>query len=109
MDLTKVVSEAKGEVMPRGSAPHWTHHVAATTMVAGAILLVSGRPRRALAMAVSGATVLLLERPELAQEIWAKLPTYIKDGQELLGRAETFIERATEQITRIRETMGKVA
>lgn len=109
MDLAKLISDTKGQVVGTDKAPHWSHHVAAVTLIAGAVLLVFGRPRRGLAMAATGAATLLFERPEAAQEFWTKLPTYIKDSQEFLGRAETFIERIGDQVARIRETITKPA
>lgn len=107
MDL-HTLKPSEGKIL-RGETPHWTHQVAAASLVAGAVLLVAGRKKQALAVAAGGAVFTLLERPEAAQEFWTKLPNYIRSGQDFLVRAETFIERAAEQVARIKETVGRQA
>ena len=85
----------------------WTRYVAAGSLVAGAVLVVTGRPRTALAVTAAGAATLLLERPEAAQEFWAKLPGYVRQGQDFLVRAESVIERLGVQAAKIRETVAQ--
>jgi hypothetical protein len=77
-------------------------------MVAGAVLMITGKRRTALAVATAGAAVTLLERPEAAQELWAKLPGYIRQGQDFLVRAEGVIEKLGEQAARFRDAASRV-
>ncbi len=109
MDLTKLTAQGEGSSLASVKDVHWSHHIAATTMVAGAVLLLAGRKRQALIIAASGAAMTLLERPEAAQELWSNLPAYIRSGQDFLVRAETVIEKLGEQAARIRETLGRQA
>ena len=107
MDLTKLTAESKGTILPNPKDLHWSHHVAATSLVAGAVLLLMGRKRQAMVIAGAGAAMTLLERPEAAQELWAELPNYIRNGQDFLVRAETFIEKFSEQAARLREVISR--
>ncbi len=86
----------------------WTRSVAAASLVAGAVLLVTGKRRSALAVATAGAAITLLERPEAMQELWTKLPGYLRQGQDFLVRAEGVIEKVGEQAARFRDVAAKV-
>lgn len=107
MDLANVAAESKEKVLASVEDVHWSHSVAAATLVAGAVLLVLGRKRQALAIAVAGAVSTLMERPESAQELWKQLPTHIRTGQDFLVRAESFIEKLGEQAAKLREIVGR--
>ena len=107
MDLTKVSSLNGKDVLAGAAEVPWTRNIAAASLVAGAVLLVVGRKRTALAVATAGAAITLLERPEAAQELWTKLPDYIRSGQDFLVKAEGVIERLGEQAAKLRETVGR--
>ncbi len=107
MDATELSSHTGSKVLTSTNRIHWSHQVAAVSLVAGAVLLVTGRKREALIVAATGAATTLLEKPESAQQLWSSLPTYIRSGQDFLVRAETFIERLGEQAARLRETIGR--
>ena len=109
MDVKNLTSRSEGSILPGTKNTHWSHQVAAASLVAGAVLLVSGRKREALVIAAAGAATTLLERPEAAQELWTKLPSYVRNGQDFLVRAETFLEKITEQAARLRETISRQA
>ncbi len=109
MDVSQLTSQSGGKALEAVEEIHWSHHIAAIAMVAGAVLLVTGRKRPALAIAVAGAAGTLLERPQAAQELWSALPGHIRNGQDFLVRAESFIERLGEQAAKLREVIGKQA
>ncbi len=106
MDLTKGNVLGPKEVV--WSEVPWARNVAAGSLVAGAVLLVAGHKRTALAVASAGAAVALLEKPEAAQELWAKLPEYIHAAQDFLVRAEGTIERLAEQAAKLKDVVGRV-
>ncbi len=106
MELVKEKG-AVGQILDGGHEVHWSHHVAAAALVAGAALLILGKQRRALAIAMAGATATVFERPQQAQELWKRLPEHIHSAQDFLVRAETFIEKLAEQSARIRETISR--
>lgn len=107
MDFTRLTSTTGGDLLTPTPQVHWSNHVAAVTLVAGAVLLLTGRKRQALTIAAAGAAVTLLERPEAAQELWSKLPSHIRSGQDFLVKAEAVIERVGEQAARLREVLLK--
>jgi hypothetical protein len=88
MDLKKLDTSAGGEVLSHVKDMHWSQQVAAGSLVAGAVLL---------------------ERPEVAQDVWSKLPGYIRNGQDFLVKAESFVEKLGEQAARLRETLSRQA
>ena len=79
---------------------------AAGSLVTGACLFLAGRRKTALAVAAAGATVGLLEHPEAARELWESLPQYLRKGQDLLVRAEDFINEVSKQAGKLRSTIG---
>jgi hypothetical protein len=106
MDLNRITTLSGKDVVSE-EIP-WARNLAAASLVAGAVLLVAGKKRTALAVASAGAAITLLERPEAAQELWTSLPGYIRQGQDFLVRAETVIEKLGEQAMRLRESIGRV-
>ncbi len=109
MDLKELTSPDENGVLPISRDVHWSHNIAAATLVAGAVLLIAGRKRQALIIAAAGAAATVFERPEAASEIWSKLPSYVRQGQDFLVRAESVIERLGEQAARLRETINRQA
>ncbi len=107
MNLSQLGAKNGSTVLTTTEDVHWSHTVAAASLVAGAVLLITGRKRQALIVAAVGAATTLLEQPEAAQELWADLPKHIRNGQDFLVRAETFIERIGEQAARLRETISQ--
>ena len=107
MDLKKLDGSTGGEVLSRVKDMHWSQQVAAGSLVAGAVLLLAGKRREGLIVAAAGAATTLLERPEVAQDLWSKLPGYIRNGQDFLVKAESFVEKLGEQAVRLRETLSR--
>ena len=110
MELPKISSASTrnfvANVVPEDF--QWTRNLAAASLVAGAVLMVAGKRRTALAVATAGAAITLLERPEAAQELWSKLPGYIRQGQDFLVRAEGVIEKLSEQAIKFRDAAARV-
>lgn len=107
MDLTTARAHGQEVLDDLQEVPHWSHHVAAAGLVAGAVLLLMGRKRAALTVAAAGAAATFLEHPEGAHELWGKLPAYVRNGQDFLVRLESTIEKVGEQAVKLRETIGK--
>ncbi len=107
MELTQLTSHSKDKALEAVPDLHWSHHLASAALVAGAVLLVTGRRKQALGIAVAGAAMTLFERPEAAQELWTTLPGHIRNGQDFLVRAESFIEKLGEQAIKLREIIAR--
>lgn len=89
--------------------PSWPRAVAAGSLVAGALLLLAGRRKGALAAAVAGAAIATLEKPELIREIWDNTPKYLRAGQDFLLRAEDVVEDLHTKGERVRGILNKAA
>ena len=85
----------------------WTRAVAAGSLLAGAYLLFTGRPKAALAAAVAGAGVAALEKPELMKEIWENTPRYLRSGQDFLLRAEDVVEDLRGKGEKLRSLLSR--
>lgn len=84
----------------------WTRSLAAGSLVTGAVLLLTGRRRGAVAVAIAGTAVALFENPDGVREFWRKLPDYIRTGQDFFSKAERLIEQIGEQGERFRAMSG---
>ncbi|HEV2464422.1 MAG TPA: hypothetical protein VGT04_11505 [Acidobacteriaceae bacterium] len=89
--------------------PSWPRAVAAGSLVASAVLLLSGRRKGALAAALAGAAIATLEKPELFREIWDNTPKYLRAGQDFLLRAEDVVEDLHTKGERLRGILNKAA
>jgi hypothetical protein len=88
-----------------GNIP-WTRSVAAGSLAAGAVLLLTGRRRSGLVVAAAGAAVALLENPEVVRDAWNSLPRYIRSGQDFIARTEDFVQELNRQGNRIRNVIS---
>jgi hypothetical protein len=86
----------------------WPRAMAAGSLLAGAVLLLAGRRKAALAAAVAGAAVATLERPEVLKELWDNTPKYLRAGQEFLLRAEDVVDDLRAKAEKIRGMLGSV-
>ncbi len=86
----------------------WTTAAAAGTLVAGAYLLITGRRKAALAVAVTGAVVAAFENPDKIKEIWDNTPKYLRAGQDFLLRAEDVVDDLRNKGERLRAMLSKV-
>ena len=84
----------------------WTRTIAAGSLVVGALLLITGRRKSALAVSAAGAAVALLENPEIVREAWASMPRMVRTGQDFLVRIEDFVEELNKQGVRIRKVIA---
>jgi hypothetical protein len=83
----------------------WTRALAATSLIASAYLLVTGRRKSALAVAAGGAAVALLEKPEALQELWKGIPGYLRSAKDMLVRVEEFVEDVAAKGDKLRKTL----
>jgi hypothetical protein len=84
----------------------WTRTVAAGSFVVGALLLLTGRRKSALAVSAAGAAVALLENPEIVRDAWNAMPRMVRASQDFLVRIEDFVEELNKQGTHIRKVIA---
>jgi len=84
----------------------WTRTIAAGSFVVGALLLLTGRRKSALAVSAAGAAVALLENPEIVREAWNAMPRLVRSSQDFLVRVEDFVEELNKQGQHIRKVIA---
>ena len=105
MTLMKLPRQIEARIPDSMSDVPWTRAVAATSLLAGAYLLVTGRRKSALAVAAGGAAVALLENPEMLREFWKGVPGYLRSAKDMLVRVEEFVEDIAERGDKLRKTL----
>lgn len=85
----------------------WLRAVAAGSFIVGAALLLTGRRKAALTATGLGAAVILTEDPGAVKDLWQRVPNYLQDGHDLLGRLEGVIDGITEQSGRVRQLVRR--
>ena len=105
MTLMKLPRQIEARMPNSLNDVHWTRAVAATSLVASAYLLVTGRRKSALAVAAGGAAVALLEKPEALREFWNGVPGYLRSAKDMLVRVEEFVEDIAERGDKLRKTL----
>jgi hypothetical protein len=82
-------------------SPDLTHFLAAGTLVAGGILMITGRRRAGMAVAAAGTAFALLEEQEAVKQWWKSLPGFLSDAQHFLDRLEGYLHEASVQGQRL--------
>jgi hypothetical protein len=105
MTLMKLPRQIEARMPDSLNDVHWTRAVAATSLIASAYLLVTGRRKSALAVAAGGAAVALLEKPEALRDFWNGVPGYLRSAKDMLVRVEEFVEDIAERGDKLRKTL----
>lgn len=85
----------------------WTRGLATGSLIAGALLLLSGKRRAGIAFTAVGAAAALLEDVDGTRELWNSIPQYIESGQQVLNRVEKFVEDLGEQGDRVAKMLNR--
>lgn len=85
----------------------WVELVAAGTLVAAGILLLTRRHRAGTVVAASGAALAMLDQQDTLRTWWDALPGYIDETQMLLGRVQGSVEELAAQRERLRQVLAK--
>ncbi len=105
MGLSKVTRQIEAR-LPSKPAP-WTRSLAAGTLLASAVLLVTGKRKAAIAIAAAGTAVALIEDPDSVRKFWNDVPSYVQAGQKMLARVEGLVEQAAEQGLRLKDILRR--
>jgi hypothetical protein len=105
MESTHKMRAALDENLPGGTKA-WTRGLAAASLITGAVLLASGRRKAGMIVTVAGTIAALLEDSDALRQGWEQLPAYIKQGQHMLERCESFVEELSIQGERIRKMIN---
>lgn len=105
--LSKSASSAGAASAKRANSVQWVGMLAAGTLAASGVLLVSGRRRAGLVAAVSGVALTMLDQREVVAKWWDVLPIYLEEVQGLLNRAQTAVEDLSAQGEKLRRVLSK--
>ena len=97
----------QAEPAPIASSRNWVRIASAASLVASGALLLSGRRRAGLLIAVTGTTLALLDQQDTLSKWWALLPSYIEDIQWLLNQAESAVEEFGAQREKLGQVLGR--
>jgi hypothetical protein len=106
MDSDKQIMKITKQIETSLSEIPWTRTIAAGSLVVGALLLITGRRKSALAVSAAGAAVALLENPDIVREAWASMPRMVRASQDFLVRIEDFVEELNKQGVRVRKVLA---
>jgi hypothetical protein len=107
MSLSTFPRQIEAKLPSSLKAVPWTRSLAAGTLLASAVLLLTGKRKAAVAVAAAGTAVALIEDPESVRKLWDDVPHYVQAGQKVLARVEGLIEQAAEQGLRLKDILRK--
>jgi hypothetical protein len=105
--LTKSASHAGESCASEAKSTGWVRIAAAGTLAASGALLVAGKRRAGLLMAVSGTVLALLDQQEVVSKWWNALPGYLEEVQGMLGHAQAAMEDLSVQGEKLRRVLGR--
>jgi hypothetical protein len=108
MSLSTFPKQIEAKLPSNLSSVPWTRSLAAGTLLAGAVLLVLGKRKSALAVAAAGGAIALIEDPESVRRFWNDIPNYVQAGQKMLGRLEGLIEQVAEQGGHLKDVLRRL-
>lgn len=98
-------------VVERRSSPcegsNWARIAAGGSLLAGGLLLLTGRHRAGLVTAAAGTALAVLDQQETVKAWWNALPGYIDQAQQLLAKADATVAEVASQRERLHRILVK--
>jgi hypothetical protein len=108
--LTKPANESQDTpCASRAKAINCVQMVAGGTLVAGGVLLLSGKRREGLLVAASGTALALLDQHEKLCSWWNALPGLIDNVQRVLGQVQGTVDELSIQREKLRHLVSRQA
>jgi hypothetical protein len=93
---TREYSEARAESSAQSlKEADWMRIGVGSTLLAGSLLLLTGKRRLGLVVTAAGTALAMLEHKEVVREWWDALPEYLDKAQSLLDQAQETIDDVT--------------
>jgi hypothetical protein len=105
--LSKTTRSASEASAGTAGSRRWVRMAAAGTLVASGALLVAGKRRTGLLMALSGTALAVIDQREMVGRWWNALPGYLGAMQIVLGRAQAAVEDLSAQSEKVRRAMSR--
>ncbi|MGA2536204.1 MAG: hypothetical protein ABSF53_09325 [Terracidiphilus sp.] len=87
--------------------PNWVRIAAGGSLLAGGLLLLTGKVRAGLATAAAGTVLAAFDQQETIKMLWNSMPGYIDQAQRLLGKVEETVAEVAAQRDRLHEILTK--
>lgn len=75
-----------------GSNPEWLRIGAGASLLAGALLILSGNRRAGLVATAAGAVLTVLDQKDTVKAVWDALPGYLDRTQHMLDEAQRTVD-----------------
>lgn len=75
----------------------WIAIAAGSCLIAGGLLLFSGKRRAAMAAAAAGTSLAMLEQQDLLRSLWRQLPGYVDQVQSAINQIRSTMDEITTQ------------
>jgi hypothetical protein len=93
--------------MPRGESFDWVRAAASGSLIAGALLLLTGQKRAGLVMAASGTALAMLEHEQNLRHLWNALPGYVDRAQSMFEQVREAAEELAEKGRTLRGVVAR--
>jgi hypothetical protein len=85
----------------------WATVAAAGSLVAGGLMLLTGKRKAGTVAVVSGTTLLLLDQQDLLRTWWNAIPAHIDNVQRLLGKVQDSIGEVSAQREKLHKILNR--
>ena len=92
---------------PPAKSPEWLKYAAGGSLLAGSVLLFSGKHKAGLLAAATGAALTMLDQQETVAAWWKALPGLVDDASRMLGQVEGVIQNIDSQREKLRALARK--
>ena len=101
-------SVSQGEIMKsKQNGRDWVGIAAGGTFLAGALLMLSGKKKAALAVTGSAMAMSLLDQRETVREWWTSIPRHLDNAERFLGHAENTIKDLASKRDKLRSMFNR--
>ena len=91
----------------RRHEPDWMGIAVGGTLLAGALLLLSGKKKAGLAVTGGAVALSLLDEQDTIREWWHTLPKYLDDAQRLLDQAQNTVDDLVAKREKLRAMFNR--
>jgi hypothetical protein len=77
------------------------------TLLAGAVLLLTGKRKAGLALTATGTALALLHEKETTLRWWAALPIFLSNAHRIIGKAEQAMDEVNARKDKLRSMFKK--
>lgn len=91
----------------QGDSTDWIKVAAGASLIAGGLLLLTGKRRAGMAAAATGTTLALLDQQDLLRTWWGQLPGYVDHIQNMIGQVQSTVEDFTAKRESLRQVLTK--